>query len=160
MQAKLKENLYTLTEGGIRQQNQNDGANVLSLVLTDVEDLDTLRADATDCEEIAIMDGEVVKQTFEDYTKFRSLFEAEGETTVTVQQENLVKQVAVLRGRVADQAATIAEQAQTIAQQEQTIESQAAEIASLNNSQEAQDANIDYIAMMTDVELPEEGGDD
>lgn len=147
MQAKLKSNLYDLADSGIHQQNIPDGANVLSLDLLNVPDLDTLRSDATDCEVIQIMDGETETAAYYDYVTLRNIaVNAETETTtVMMKQESIVRQVTKLRQTVASQAATIASQAQTIADQAATIANQQALIEDLNSSQADQDDQITEI---------------
>lgn len=128
MQAKLKTNLYDLAPNGVRQNNANDGANILGLILLNVESIDTLQSDATDCEKVEILDNGAVVQTYEDYTNFMSI-SADGETTeVMMCQPSLVKQVANLKA--------------VIRQQEQVIAEQSVVIHKLTVSQKTQDEEI------------------
>lgn len=145
MQAKLHNNLYDLAENGIHQTASSDGANNLTLDLLNVTDLDTLQHDATDCEEILIMDGETEVGCYYDYVNFKGLTVDEGGTHVTTKQDSIVRQVAKLRQTVATQAEVIATQEATIEAQAATIEAQEAEIASLTESQATQDENIELI---------------
>lgn len=156
MQAKLNEHLYDLAENGTHQTPQPDGANNLTLDLINVSDLDALREDATDCEEIVIIDDGAEIGCYYDYVHFRGLAVEETEVHVSLQQDSIVRQVEKLRQTVADQSEIIASQEATIEAQAATIEAQEAEIAFLTDTNDMQDANIDYIAMMTDVDLPED----
>jgi uncharacterized coiled-coil protein SlyX len=139
------------------QDNQNDGANRLTIILANVEDINEVKEEATDCHLIEILDGSTVIQSYEDYTNFQSISsDAEENVDVTVAQPSLVKQVENLKTTVKAQAKVIADQDATIKEQEQTINQQAEQIAELQESQEVQDGYIDYISMMTDVDLPTE----
>ena len=161
MQVKFHTTSYNLTENGIKNTNQPDGSNVLSLELTDIQDITALTEDATDAEDIVILNGGSIYQEYLDYTVLRSV-SMDAETnlvTVTVRQESLVKQVDTLRTRnralqerVALQAETIAQQGNTIesqatliAQQTVTIDGQAQRIAELEQSQAEQDDEITEI---------------
>lgn len=156
MQARLKTKTYDLVDNGVRQSNASDGANVLGLVLTNVEDMNELISEATGCAKVEILDGETVVQTYEDYVNFQSVSATEDRVEVVMYQPSLVQQVANLKVTVKEQERTIEAQAQTIAEQEATIVEQSEKIASLEDSQEVQDGYIDYISMMTDVDLPTE----
>lgn len=143
MQAKFKTKTYDCLN--VRQSNANDGANTLSLVLANIEDLEEVKAEATDCDHIEILDGETVTQTYDDYVNFRSIAQAEDQVEVVVNQPSLVKQVANLKATVQEQAAVIEGQAQTIAEQAATIANQAEMIAGLEASQADQDDQITEI---------------
>lgn len=138
MQAKLKTKTYDLVDNGVRQSNASDGANVLGLVLTNVEDMNELISEATGCQKVEILDGETVVQTYEDYVNFQSVSATEDRVEVVMFQPSLVQQVANLKTTVKEQERTIEAQAQTIAEQEATI-------ADLQNSQDAQDVDISDI---------------
>lgn len=155
MQAKFKTKTYDCLN--TMQDNQNDGANRLTIILANVEDINEVKEEATGCALIQILDGEQVVQSYEDYTKYQSLFtDAEGNVEVTVAQPSLVQQVVDLKATVKAQAKVIADQEATIQAQTQTIAEQTNQIAELKESQEVQDGYIDYISMMTDVDLPTE----
>ena len=155
MQAKFKTKTYDCLN--TMQDNQNDGANRLTIILANVEDINEVKEEATDCHLIEILDGSTVIQSYEDYTNFQSISsDAEENVDVTVAQPSLVKQVENLKTTVKAQAKVIADQEATIKEQEQTINQQAEQIAELQESQEVQDGYIDYISMMTDVDLPTE----
>lgn len=155
MQAKFKTKTYDCLN--TMQDNQNDGANRLTIILANVEDINEVKEEATGCALIQILDGEQVVQSYEDYTKYQSLFtDAEGNVEVTVAQPSLVQQVVDLKATVKAQAKVIADQEATIQAQTQTIAEQTNQIAELKESQEMQDGYIDYISMMTDVDLPTE----
>lgn len=155
MQAKFKTKTYDCLN--TMQDNQNDGANRLTIILANVEDINEVKEEATGCALIQILDGEQVVQSYEDYTKYQSIFtDAEENVEVTVAQPSLVQQVENLKTTVKAQAKVIADQEATIKEQEQTINQQAEQIAELQESQEVQDGYIDYISMMTDVDLPTE----
>jgi hypothetical protein len=145
MQAKLKTKTYDLIDNGVRQSNQADGANVLALILTNVEDMDELVNEATDCEKIEILDGSSVVMCFEDYINFRSISAANGQFEIVVQQDNSVQQIITLKATVKAQQETIDTQGRTIEAQAATIEEQEATIAELQESQDAQDTDISDI---------------
>lgn len=136
MQAKLKTKTYDLVDNGVRQSNASDGANVLGLVLTNVEDMNELISEATGCQKVEILDGETVVQTYEDYTNFQSVSATEDRVEVVMFQPSLVQQVANLKTTVKEQERTIEAQAQTIAEQEATI-------LALQDSQTEQDESIE-----------------
>ena len=136
MQAKLKTKTYDLVDNGVRQSNQADGANVLGLVLTNVEDMNELISEATGCAKVEILDGDTVVQTYEDYVNFQSVSATEDRVEVVMFQPSLVQQVANLKTTVKEQERTIEAQAQTIAEQEATI-------LSLQESQTEQDESIE-----------------
>ena len=138
MQAKLKTKTYDLVDNGVRQSNQADGANVLALILENVEDMDELVQEATGCEKIEILDGSSVVMCFEDYINFRSISAANGQFEIVVQQDNSVQQIITLK-------ATVKAQQETINAQAITIEEQEATIAELQESQDAQDVDISDI---------------
>lgn len=131
MQAKLKTKTYDLIDNGVRQSNQADGANVLGLLFTNVEDMDELEQEATNCSKITILDGDRVDSVYEDYTNFRSITKENDIVDIVVQQDNYVKQISTLKNTVASQASTIA--------------TQAAQIESIESSQAAQDTDISDI---------------
>lgn len=147
MQVKFHETPYTLTENGIHQTNQPDGANVLALDITGVTDITALTADATDAEDIIILNGDSIYQEYLDYTSLRSVvLDAETETvTVTVRQESLVKQVETLRERNKALKAQVASQADVINRQSVVIAEQAEQIRALEASQAEQDDEITEI---------------
>lgn len=135
MQAKFKTKTYDCLN--TMQDNQNDGANRLTIILANVEDINEVKEEAIGCALIQILDGEQVVQSYEDYTKYQSLFtDAEGNVEVTVAQPSLVQQVVDLK-------ATVKAQATVIAEQESTIQAQAQTIAELEASQAEQDENIE-----------------
>jgi hypothetical protein len=136
MQAKLKTKTYDLVDNGVRQSNASDGANVLGLVLTNVEDMNELIEEATGCQKVEILDGETVVQTYEDYVNFQSVSATEDRVEVVMFQPSLVQQVANLKTTVKEQERTIEAQAQTIAEQEATI-------VALKDSQTEQDESIE-----------------
>lgn len=136
MQAKLKTKTYDLVDNGVRQSNASDGANVLGLVLTNVEDMNELISEATGCQKVEILDGDTVVQTYEDYVNFQSVSATEDRVEVVMFQPSLVQQVANLKTTVKEQERTIEAQAQTIAEQEATI-------LSLQESQTEQDESIE-----------------
>ena len=136
MQAKLKTKTYDLVDNGVRQSNASDGANVLGLVLTNVEDMNELIEEATGCAKVEILDGDTVVQTYEDYVNFQSVSATEDRVEVVMFQPSLVQQVATLKVTVKEQERTIEAQAQTIAEQEATI-------LSLQESQTEQDESIE-----------------
>lgn len=136
MQAKLKTKTYDLVDNGVRQSNASDGANVLGLVLTNVEDMNELISEATGCQKVEILDGETVVQTYEDYVNFQSVSATEDRVEVVMFQPSLVQQVANLKTTVKEQERTIEAQAQTIAEQEATI-------LALQESQTEQDESIE-----------------
>lgn len=155
MQAKFKTKTYDCLN--TMQDNQNDGANRLTIVLANIEDINEVKEEATGCALIQILDGSTVIQSYEDYTNFQSISsDAEENVDVTVAQPSLVQQVENLKTTVKAQAKVIADQEATIKEQEQTINQQSEQIAKLQESQEMQDGYIDYISMMTDVDLPTE----
>ena len=161
MQVKFHTTSYNLTENGIKNTNQPDGSNVLSLELTDITDITALTEDATNAEDIVILNGSAVYQEYLDYTALRGVtLDAEtGLVTVTVRQESLVRQVGTLRERnralkaqvnaqaetIAQQGNTIESQATIIAQQAATIDEQAQRITELEQSQAEQDDEITEI---------------
>ena len=149
MQAKFKTTLYDLTEDGIKQTNQPDGSNVLSLTLLNVTDTTALLSEAEGAEDIQILNGSEVTQEYLDYTTLRGLsVDSEaGTVTVTVRQESLVKQVAVLRERNRALAEKNAALEHRVSEQAETIEVQRAMIAELEDSQETQNEAIDYLLM-------------
>lgn len=136
MQARLKTKTYDLVDNGVRQSNASDGANVLGLVLTNVEDMNELILEATGCAKVEILDGETVVQTYEDYVNFQSVSATEDRVEVVMFQPSLVQQVANLKTTVKEQERTIEAQAQTIAEQEATI-------LALQESQTEQDESIE-----------------
>ena len=136
MQAKLKTKTYDLVDNGVRQSNASDGANVLGLVLTNVEDMNELIEEATGCQKVEILDGDTVVQTYEDYVNFQSVSATEDRVEVVMFQPSLVQQVANLKATVKEQERTIEAQAQTIAEQEATI-------VALQESQTEQDDSIE-----------------
>lgn len=136
MQARLKTKTYDLVDNGVRQSNASDGANVLGLVLTNVEDMNELISEATGCQKVEILDGETVVQTYEDYINFQSVSATEDRVEVVMFQPSLVQQVANLKVTVKEQERTIQAQAQTIAEQEATI-------LALQESQTEQDESIE-----------------
>ena len=136
MQARLKTKTYDLVDNGVRQSNASDGANVLGLVLTNVEDMNELIEEATGCQKVEILDGDTVVQTYEDYVNFQSVSATEDRVEVVMFQPSLVQQVANLKVTVKEQERTIEAQAQTIAEQEATI-------LALQESQTEQDENIE-----------------
>lgn len=136
MQARLKTKTYDLVDNGVRQSNASDGANVLGLVLTNVEDMNELISEATGCAKVEILDGETVVQTYEDYVNFQSVSATEDRVEVVMFQPSLVQQVANLKATVKEQERTIEAQAQTIAEQEATI-------LALQESQTEQDESIE-----------------
>ena len=136
MQAKLKTKTYDLVDNGVRQSNASDGANVLGLVLTNVEDMNELISEATGCQKVEILDGDTVVQTYEDYINFQSVSATEDRVEVVMFQPSLVQQVANLKTTVKEQERTIEAQAQTIAEQEATI-------LALQESQTEQDESIE-----------------
>ena len=159
MQAKFKTKTYDCLN--TMQDNQNDGANRLTIILANVEDINEVKEEATGCALIQILDGDQVIQSYEDYTNFQSISsDAEENVDVTVAQPSLVKQVENLKTTIKAQATVIASQEATIQEQAQTIAEQANQIAELQESQEVQDGYIDYISMMTDVDLPTEDEDE
>lgn len=147
MQVKFHTNLYTLTDNGISQTNQPDGSNVLALDLTGVTDTTALTEDATDAEDIIILNGDSIYQEYLDYTALRSVvLDAETEiVTVTVRQESLVKQVETLRERNKALKAQVALQADVIDRQSVVIAEQAEQIRALEASQAEQDDEITEI---------------
>lgn len=149
MQVKFKTTLYDLTDDGVKQTNQPDGSNVLSLTLLNVTDTTALLSEAEGAEDIQILNGSEIAQEYLDYTTLRGLsVDSEaGTVTVTVRQESLVKQVAVLRERnraLAEKNATLENR---VSEQAETIEAQRAMIAELEDSQETQNEAIDYLLM-------------
>ena len=136
MQARLKTKTYDLVDNGVRQSNASDGANVLGLVLTNVEDMNELISEATGCQKVEILDGDTVVQTYEDYINFQSVSATEDRVEVVMFQPSLVQQVANLKTTVKEQERTIEAQAQTIAEQEATI-------LALQESQTEQDESIE-----------------
>lgn len=153
-EAKFKTKTYECVD--VRSSYSSDGANELTLALTNVEDINELIEEATDCDHIEILEDGVVTQIFEDYIKFMSEAMAGDSVEISVCQPSLVQQVVTLKATVKAQAKVIADQEATIKEQEQTINQQTEQIASLQESQEVQDGYIDYISMMTDVDLPTE----
>ena len=147
MQVKFHETLYNLIEDGMKNTNQSDGSNVLSLDLTDIEDITALTEDATGAEDIVILNGDAIYQEYLDYTALRSVvLDAETEiVTVTVRQESLVKQVETLRERNKALKAQVASQADVIDRQSVVIAEQAEQIRALEASQVEQDEQITEI---------------
>ena len=132
MQAKFKTKTYECFD--VRQSNANDGANALTLVLTDVEDINELIEEATGCDLIEILNGGVVTQIYEDYIKFMSEAMAGDSVEVSVCQPSLVQQVLTLKATVKAQAQTIAEQEAIIAQLETSQAQQDEDIEGLGDA--------------------------
>lgn len=147
MQVKFHTALYDLTDNGIHQTNQPDGSNVLALDITGVTDTTALTEDATDAEDIIILNGDSIYQEYLDYTSLRSVvLDAETEiVTVTVRQESLVKQVETLRERNKALKAQVVSQADVIDRQSVVIAEQAEQIRALEASQAEQDDEITEI---------------
>ena len=144
MQVKFKAETYDCLS--VRQSNSNDGANRLSLLLTNVESIDELREEVTDCEVIEVTDEGSV-QKYEGYVNYVGMNEAENTVEVYLQQDNTLTKLEKLTAKVAEQAETIAEQAETIAQQASVIKQQESEIALLSETQAEQDDAINYLLM-------------
>ena len=138
MKAKFKTKSYDLVPGGVRQTNKNDGANELGLVLENVESLDELIEEATDCTRVEILDEETVVQVYEDYTNFMSISKYGEQVEVRMYQPNSIQKIADLQALVAEQADTIAAQNEKIAEQDNTI-------ADLEASQVDQDTSIEEL---------------
>jgi len=138
MQVKLKTKTFDLVDGGVRQTNKSDGANVLGLVITNVESLDEVVAEATDCEKVEVIDNGIVVQTYEDYKNFQSISQNEDIVEITMFQPNTLQKLAELQALVAEQAGIIEAQAETIGQQEEAIKN-------LQDSQGLQDTEITEI---------------
>ena len=154
MQVKFHENLYALTENGVKQTNASDGSNVLTLELMDITDLDALTQDAAGAEDIQILNGDSIYQEYLDYIVLRSVtLDADtGVVTVTVHQESFIRQINTLRERnlvlqmqISAQSQVIVSQGETIEAQSKTIQMQASKIAELEQSQEEQDTEITEI---------------
>lgn len=143
MQVKLKTKTFDLVDGGVRQTNKSDGANVLGLVLTNVESLDEVVDEATGCEKVEVIDNEIVVQTFENYINFQSISQNADIVEVTMFQPNTLQKLAQLQAVVAEQAETIDAQNAKIAEQDGTIAAQAGQISELEASQASQDTDIE-----------------
>ena len=135
MQVKFKTKTYDCIN--VRQSNSNDGANRLALLLENVESIDELKDEATNCEKIEVTDGSDI-QSYEDYINYVGISEGEGTVEVNLQQDNTVKKLAKLTEVVAEQKAVIEAQAQTIARQSAIIDA-------LETSQAEQDEQITEI---------------
>ena len=131
MQVKFKTKSYDCLD--IRQGNSNDGANTLQIVVGNVEDINELKTEATDCARIEIMDGDSVIQVFDDYINFISVSSSNEVCEVTVSQPSLVQQVNDLRQLVINQSEIIAVQYEHIVQ--------------LQSSQDDQDDAINFLLM-------------
>lgn len=135
MEVKFKSKTYECLD--IRPGNSNDGANTLQLLIGNVEDINELKNEATNCSRIEIMDGDVVTQVFDDYVYFISISSANDMCEITVSQPSLVQQVAVLKQMVADQSETIIKQHE--------------HLMALQTTQDDQDDAINYLLMGEEV---------
>lgn len=131
MQVKFKTKSYDCLD--IRQGNSNDGANTLQIIVGNVEDINELKTEATDCARIEILDGDLVVQVFDDYINFISVSSSNDVCEVTVSQPSLVQQVNDLRQLVINQSEIIADQHEYIVQ--------------LQSSQDDQDDAINFLLM-------------
>lgn len=131
-EAKFKTKTYECVD--VRSSYSSDGANELTLALTNVEDINELIEEATGCDHIEILEDGVVTQIFEDYIKFMSEAMAGDSVEVSVCQPSLVQQVVTLKATVKAQAQTIAEQEAIIAQLETSQANQDEDIEGLGDA--------------------------
>lgn len=167
MQVKFKTETYDCLS--VRQSNSNDGANRLSLLLTNVESIDELRKEVTDCEVIEVTDESSV-QIYNGYINYVGMSEGENNVEVYLQQDNTLTKLEKLTETVAQQATIIENQAKTIAEQGSLISEQAniiatqgsyieqlqGETANLNETQAEQDDAINFLLMNDEVVESEE----
>lgn len=131
MQVEFKTKKYDLADGGIHHTYMSDGANILTIDVVNVESIDELITEATDCDKITVYDGESVDAVYEDYVNFQNIVTNGDYVEVTVSQPSMVQQVVLLKNKIAEQ--------------QEVINIQAAHIADLESSQKDQDDQITEI---------------
>ena len=99
MIAKFKTKSYECEN--IRQSTGEDGANILSLLLSGVDSMDGLKEEATGCEQIEISEDGSVTQVFKGYVNYLGLTDGQDTVDVTVSQISLAEQIAVLKHQIA-----------------------------------------------------------
>ena len=144
MKAKLKTKEFDCLDP--KHTYSNDGANILTLYFVNVESLDELKSEITDCNHIEVTydDGSILN--FDDYIYCVGSSDEGGIVSYVLQQPSLVQQVENQRVIINDLRAVINEQAQLIRE--------------LQGTQADQDDAINFLLMgeedLTDGEIPSE----